>query len=302
MSERVMLLDTASLYFRAFYGLPTTIKAPDGTPVNALRGLLDFMSRLVVTHRPTSLVAAWDDDWRPKFRVDAVPSYKAHRVAEEDEEEVPDELAPQVDLIIEVLDLIGIPRIGAAGFEADDVIATLATRTSAPVLIVTGDRDLFQLIDDSQPIKVLYTAAKGVLNAELIDDAAVRARYGVGADQYADFALLRGDPSDGLPGVRGIGEKTAAKLIGEFGSVSALFEAVSAGSAGLTPAMTKKLADGVGYVDQAEAVVLVVRDIDLPPVSTTLPAAPADPAGLALFADQWGVESAVERLAVALAW
>lgn len=215
---------------------------------------------------------------------------------------MPDELAPQVDLIIEVLDLIGIPRIGAAGFEADDVIATLATRTSAPVLIVTGDRDLFQLIDDSQPIKVLYTAAKGVLNAELIDDAAVRARYGVGADQYADFALLRGDPSDGLPGVRGIGEKTAAKLIGEFGSVSALFEAVSAGSAGLTPAMTKKLADGVGYVDQAEAVVLVVRDIDLPPVSTTLPAAPADPAGLALFADQWGVESAVERLAVALAW
>lgn len=302
MTERVMLLDTASLYFRAFYGIPSSIKAPDGTPVNALRGLLDFISRLVTAHQPTSLVAAWDDDWRPQFRVDAIPSYKAHRVVEEDEEEVPDELAPQVDLIAEVLALIGIPRVGAAGYEADDVIATLATGTDSPVLIVTGDRDLFQLIDDTQPIKVLYTAAKGVLNAELIDDAAVRERYGVAADQYADFALLRGDPSDGLPGVRGIGEKTAAKLIGEFGTVSALLTAVADGTAGLTPAMTKKLADGVGYVDQAEAVVRVVRDIDMPPVRATLPAAPADPAGLALFADQWGVESAVERLAIALAW
>ncbi len=302
MTERVMLLDTASLYFRAFYGIPSSIRAPDGTPVNALRGLLDFISRLVTAHQPTSLVAAWDDDWRPQFRVDAIPSYKAHRVVEEDEEEVPDELAPQVDLIAEVLALIGIPRVGAAGYEADDVIATLATGTDSPVLIVTGDRDLFQLIDDTQPIKVLYTAAKGVLNAELIDDAAVRERYGVAADQYADFALLRGDPSDGLPGVRGIGEKTAAKLIGEFGTVSALLTAVADGTAGLTPAMTKKLADGVGYVDQAEAVVRVVRDIDMPPVRATLPAAPADPAGLALFADQWGVESAVERLAIALAW
>lgn len=302
MTERVMLLDTASLYFRAFYGIHSSIRAPDGTPVNALRGLLDFISRLVTAHQPTSLVAAWDDDWRPQFRVDAIPSYKAHRVVEEDEEEVPDELAPQVDLIAEVLALIGIPRVGAAGYEADDVIATLATGTDSPVLIVTGDRDLFQLIDDTQPIKVLYTAAKGVLNAELIDDAAVRERYGVAADQYADFALLRGDPSDGLPGVRGIGEKTAAKLIGEFGTVSALLTAVADGTAGLTPAMTKKLADGVGYVDQAEAVVRVVRDIDMPPVRATLPAAPADPAGLALFADQWGVESAVERLAIALAW
>ncbi len=170
-----MLLDTASLYFRAFYGIPESVRAPDGSPVNAVRGLLDFTARLITDYRPDRLVACLDDDWRPEFRVRLLPSYKAHRVAEDGAEEVPDALTPQVDVIFQVFDAIGLARIGAPGYEADDVIGTLATRASvagSPVDIVTGDRDLFQLVDDAAGTRVIYTA-KGVAGANLVDEAAV---------------------------------------------------------------------------------------------------------------------------------
>ena len=212
---RLLLLDTASLYFRAYFGVPDTVRAPDGTPVNAVRGLLDFIARLVADHSPTTLVACMDADWRPQWRVELIPSYKAHRVAEEasqtaagtsDIEEVPDTLSPQVPVIEAVLDAIGIARVGVPDFEADDVIGTLATGSQDPVTIVTGDRDLFQLVDDARGVRVLYPR-KGVGDCDLIDEAAIADRYGVRADRYADFAALRGDPSDGLPGVKGIGEK-----------------------------------------------------------------------------------------------
>ncbi|MBO1419793.1 5'-3' exonuclease, partial [Streptomyces sp. FH025] len=214
-----MLLDSASLYFRAYFGVPDTLRSPQGEPVNAVRGLLDFIARLVQDHRPDQLVACMDADWRPQWRVDLVPSYKTHRVAEaaeDGEEEVPDTLAPQVPVIEQVLDALGIARVGSPGYEADDVIGTLTARAKGPVQIVTGDRDLFQLVDDARGITVLYPV-KGMGNLQVTDDALLLEKYGVRGAQYADMAALRGDPSDGLPGVKGVGEKTAAQLINEYG-------------------------------------------------------------------------------------
>ena len=157
-----MLLDTAALYFRAFYGVPDTVKAPNGMPVNAVRGLLDIIAKLVGEFQPSELVACWDDDWRPQWRVDLIPTYKTHRVAAVPEpgvsiEEVPDLLSPQVPVIREVLDALGIPIIGAAEHEADDVIGTLASTNEIPVDVVTGDRDLFQLVNDERDVRVIYT-------------------------------------------------------------------------------------------------------------------------------------------------
>lgn len=179
-----MLLDTASLYFRAYFGVPDSVRAPDGTPVNAVRGLLDFIGRLVQDHRPDDLVACWDADWRPQWRVDLIPSYKAHRVAVEtdaglpDEEETPDTLAPQVPVIADVLDALGIARVGVAGYEADDVIGTLTGLATGPVDIVTGDRDLYQLVDDARGVRVLYPL-KGVGTLQMTDEAWLREKYGV---------------------------------------------------------------------------------------------------------------------------
>ena len=222
-----MLLDTASLYFRAFYGIPDTLTAPDGTPVNAVRGLLDFITRLVDDHQPTRLVAAMDANWRPDFRVALLPSYKAHRVANPalNAEAVPDLLEAQVPIIEDVLDAIGIAKFGVAGYEADDVIGTLSHAATIPVDIVTGDRDLFQLVDDDGGVRVLYTA-RGMSKLEVIDNATVVTKYGVPAALYADFAALRGDPSDGLPGVAGVGAKTAAGLLARWGSLEALLTAL----------------------------------------------------------------------------
>src|SRR5215208_910036 len=221
--KRLMVLDSASMYFRAFFGVPE-VTAEDGTPVNAVRGFLDFISRLVGDYRPSDLVCAWDNDWRPQWRVDLLPSYKAHRVVKAipgprpDIEEVPDPLEIQVPLIREVLGAAGICVVGADGYEADDVIGTLATGASMPVDIVTGDRDLFQLVDDARGVRVLYIA-RGVGNHERMTAEVVVGKYRVLPSQYADFATMRGDASDGLPGVAGIGEKTAASLLLKFGDL-----------------------------------------------------------------------------------
>ncbi|MEO8095812.1 MAG: flap endonuclease, partial [Pseudolysinimonas sp.] len=164
-----MLLDSASLYFRAFYGVPDTVHAPDGTPVNAVRGLLDIISRLVTEFQPTELVACWDDNWRPQWRVDLIPTYKSHRVADaaNNVEEVPALLTAQVPIIREVLAALGIPIIGVADHEADDVIGTLASTSEIPVDVVTGDRDLFQLVDDSRGVRVIYTG-RGMAHLEVL--------------------------------------------------------------------------------------------------------------------------------------
>ncbi|WP_344264882.1 5'-3' exonuclease [Streptomyces sodiiphilus] len=300
-----MLLDTASLYFRAYYGVPESVRAPDGAPVNAVRGLLDFIARLVQDHRPDDLVACMDADWRPHWRVGLIPSYKAHRVAQEtatgpDTEEVPDTLTPQVPVIEEVLDALGITRLGAPGYEADDVIGTLAVRAPGPVDIVTGDRDLFQLIDDARAVRVLYPV-KGMGTLAAFDSAALRDKYGVDGAGYADLAVLRGDPSDGLPGVPGIGEKTAARLLAEYGDLAGVLAAAEDPFSGLTPVRRRRLAEAGPYLAVAPRVVRVAVDVPLPEHDPALPAAPRDPGALAELADRWGLGGSLQRLLAVLA-
>ena len=304
MTDRLMLLDSASLYFRAFYGVPDTVKAPDGTPVNAVRGFLDIITRLVTTYEPTHLVACWDDDWRPQWRVDLIPTYKTHRVAEvtatgPDIEVVPDPLEIQVPIIRQSLDALGIPIVGAAEHEADDVIGTLATRTSIPVDIVTGDRDLFQLVDDASDVRVIYTA-RGMSNLEIVTDATVVTKYGVLPTQYADFATLRGDSSDGLPGVAGIGEKTAATLLAAHGDLAGIIAAAEAGG-GMSAGIQSKILAGLPYLAVAPTVVEVVKDLPLAETDSRV-RAPGEKsrADAAALADQWALGTAMTRIIDAL--
>ena len=299
-AEKLVLLDSASLYFRAFHGVPDTITAPDGTPVNAVRGFLDSIAYLLTTYRPTRLVACWDDDWRPAFRVEALPSYKAHRVAPDGGEEAPDLLLPQVDVIVDVLAALGLTRVGAPGYEADDVMATLTTASTDPVDVVTGDRDLFQLVDDDLGVRVVY-CGKGVRKADLVDQPWLHAKYGVGTGQaYADMAVLRGDPSDGLPGVPGIGEKTAAALINRYGDLAALLAAADDPATGLSPGQRRKLLDARDYLTAAPVVVTTVRDVPLPALEDALPREPADVDALGALVHRWGIQSSVERVLTAL--
>ena len=309
MTDRapLLLLDSASLYYRAFYGVPDSVRAPDGTPVNAVRGLLDMTARLVMARRPSRLVACWDDDWRPAFRVDALPSYKAHRVGADGGEDTPAMLAAQVPVIVEVLAALGIARVGAPGFEADDVIGTLTARERAvpdservPVEIVTGDRDLFQLVDDSGPVRVLYPT-RGGAEPEVVDQTRLVEKYAVaGGDAYADMAALRGDPSDGLPGVAGIGEKTAASLVARFGSLAGVLAALERGDAGLTATQRTRLIDALGYLAVAPGVVRVALGIPLPPIADAVPRAAADPEALTALGERWGLASSLGRLRSAL--
>lgn len=273
MSDRLMLLDTASLYFRAFYGVPDTVRAPDGTPVNAVRGLLDMIAKLVTTYEPTHLIACWDDDWRPRWRVDLIPTYKTHRVAQvvevgPDVEVVPDPLEAQIPAIREALTALGIPIVGKAEYEADDIIGTLATTATMPVDVITGDRDLFQLVSDERDVRIIYTA-RGMSKLEVVTDAVVVAKYGVLPEQYADFATMRGDASDGLPGVAGVGEKTAAGLLQTHGDLDAIIAAAEAGE-GMSAGVRAKILAALPYLEVAPTVVEVARDLDLADVDARL--------------------------------
>jgi 5'-3' exonuclease len=295
----LMLLDTASLYYRAFFGVPETVRAPDGTPVNAVRGLLDMIARMVRARKPTALVACMDADWRPAFRVAAVPSYKAHRLAPDGmSEETPPALAAQVPLIEELLRISGLAVAGHPGFEADDIMATLAARSADPVDVVTGDRDLFQLVDDARGVRIVYTV-RGLINMDVIDEAAVTAKYDIPGRAYADFAALRGDPSDGLPGVPGVGEKTAAALIKTFGNIEGITVALDAGHGGFPRGSRDKLEAARGYLDIALSVVRVRDDVPLPPVDGKLPASPADAAALKDLGERWGLGSSLTRFVAA---
>jgi 5'-3' exonuclease len=303
-----MLLDTASLYFRAFYGVPDTIRRADGTPVNAVRGLLDMIARLTTDYDATHLVACWDDDWRPQWRVDLIPTYKSHRVAEvvagaPDQESVPDALEAQIPMIREVLGLAGIAVVGAAEHEADDVVGSYASHAELPVDVVTGDRDLFQLVDDARQVRVIYTA-RGMRNLEVLTDAVVVGKYRVLPGQYADYATLRGDASDGLPGVAGIGEKTAASLLGEYGTLEGLLAAAADAGSGLSASVRSKLAAATDYLAVAPAVVRVVRDRELPTLvqagAQLHPVAGTARAELEGLATEWNLGGSVRRLLEAL--
>ena len=309
--ERLMVLDTPTLYFRAFFGVPDTIRSPDGMPVNAVRGTLDSVSLLIAAYKPDRVVACFDADWRPAFRVEAIASYKAHRVLEEaptaagvDVEEVPDLLTPQVPVIEAALDAVGIARAEAPGYEADDALATLAERWSesgrGPVDVVTMDRDLYQLVDDARRIRVL-NIGKGVAKLEVVTDAVLREKYGIGGAEYADFAALRGDPSDGLPGVAGIGEKTAAALISQYGDLAGVRAAAADPASALKPAQRKRIAEAAAYLDVAPTVVRVVRDAPVAEHDDRLPREPKDPVMAAMLAEKFGLKAAMARLTRALA-
>ncbi|MGB8022461.1 MAG: 5'-3' exonuclease [Candidatus Nanopelagicales bacterium] len=298
----LMLLDSAGLYFRAFHAIPVSVTAPDGTPVNAVRGFLDMCAALVIDRRPTGLVACWDDNWRPGWRVALVPQYKAHRVAEDGGEDEPDALSAQVAIIADVLAALGVVRVGAADHEADDVMATLARRhgrRGEPVEVVTGDRDLFQLVDDALGIRVLYTG-RGIRRIQVLDAAGVRAAHDVEPSQYADLALLRGDPSDGLPGVPGVGARTAAGLLERFTDLAGILAAVDAGGVGIRPAVAAALRDSRDYLRRAGAVVRVVDDLPIAEVDVAIPSSPADPQALADLARRWAITAPIERISTAL--
>jgi 5'-3' exonuclease len=315
-SPRLLLLDTASLYFRAFFGMPDTLRSPDGTPVNAVRGLLDYIARLTDTYHPTHLACCWDNDWRPAWRVELIPSYKAHRVAGSGDavitemsssastsgETAPDGLAVQVPLIRAVLDALGIAVVGQDGYEADDVIGTLAATAAMPVDIVTGDRDLFQLVDDQRAVRVLYVA-RGVGRHERVDEAWLRAKYGIPAAGYVSFATLRGDPSDGLPGVAGIGEKTAASLITSYGDLDGILRAASSPDTTISGSIRSKLGAAIDYLAVAPAVVAVARDLELGVTADDLrlPHEPRDPPLFGELAELLGLGGSAERVLTALA-
>ena len=308
MPDRLMLLDTASLYFRAFYGVPDTIRRADGTPVNAVRGLLDMIARLTTDYGATHLVACWDDDWRPQWRVDLIPTYKSHRVAElvagsPDVEVVPDALEVQIPMIRRVLDLAGIAVVGAAEHEADDVVGSYASHADLPVDVVTGDRDLFQIVDDARQVRVIYTA-RGMRNLEVVTDEVVVGKYRVLPQQYADYATLRGDASDGLPGGAGIDEKTAASLLLEYGTLDGLLAAAADSGSALSASVRAKLAAAAGYLTVAPAVVKIVRDLELPTLEEAgaqlHPVDGQSRTELERLAGDWNLGGSVKRLLDAL--
>ncbi|CAB4675034.1 unannotated protein [freshwater metagenome] len=297
-----MLLDSASLWYRAYYGMPDTLLSPDGTPVNAIRGYLDMTARLVSIYKPNRLVACLDGDWRPMWRVELFPEYKANRLEEDgDEEEEPDTLTPQIPILLDLLDLFRIPVVGVDDFEADDVMATYAEVEKGPIRIVTGDRDLFQMVDDKRDIKVVYLA-KGISAHDLVDLAYVSEKYQIPGERYALFAMFRGDPSDGLPGVRGIGEKGAALIANNFASVEDALAGAHAAHDSLSPALAKKIIAGADYLKIAPTVVQVARNVPLPKVDLSMPAAPADLSPIYQFKERYGLGASVDRLISALGW
>lgn len=298
----LLVLDSATLYYRSYFALPESLTAPDGHPHNAVRGFLQTLARLVDRYQPGGVVAAWDVDWRPEWRVELIPSYKTHRLARDEDlgEEIPDTLAPQIGAIAEILGAWGVPVLGAMGAEADDIIGTLCTSSNRknPMIVVTSDRDLLQVVSPS--VSLLQMANGGMERWALLDPASVEERYGIAPERYVDFAVLRGDPSDGLPGVRGIGEKTAASLITAFGSLEALLEAASANPVRpLTPRIATSIIDASDYIQAARAVVAVRRDVEIPQMPMQMPTVVHDPAMLGTLTAEWGVGRYVDELLVA---
>ncbi|CAB4830357.1 MAG: flap endonuclease [Actinobacteria bacterium] len=295
MPAPVLLLDSAMLYYRAYYSLPDTMTAPNGSPHNAIRGFFGTVNRLVEKYEPSGLAACWDVSWRPQWRVDLLPSYKTHRLAVDEvgqtsgAAEIPDTLTPQITAIAELLDALGVARPGAKDHEADDVIASLATSAAAPVIVVSGDRDLVQLVDEK--VRLLMTVNGGMELWPLLTPTAVEERFGVHPTQYVDFATLRGDPSDGLPGVPGIGAKTAAALIQKYGSIDELLLAVDRDEIikPLTPRFAGLIRDNLEQIHATRKVATVVRDLQFEG-DLKIPSTPKNESALKELANTWGVE------------
>ena len=301
MSGLTLLVDASSLLYRAYFSTPDSVRAPDGSPINAAHGFLGMLARLVSDHDPARLACAVDEDWRPAWRVDLVPEYKAARVATvapAQQVAADDEVGRQSVYVFKLLEGLGVPVVGLEACEAEDVIGTLAEREAARpgtrVAVVSGDRDLYQLVRDPD-VYVLYPV-KGVSEMLRVDEAEVTRRYHIPGRAYADFAVLRGDPSDGLPGVKGIGEKTAASLVNTYGSLDGIIAAAkeNPGAGALS-----RVAAHLDYVERARRVVAIPRDLPLPDVDLARPRTPPLPE-VAALADALNLTGAVGRLSAAL--
>ena len=275
-----MFIDGSSLIFRAYYGVPRSVRSPDGRTVNAVRGFLETLTRMLGTRDPRHLAVAEDADWRPEWRVALIPGYKAQRVAEP----IPPGLIPQMPIIGEFLAAIGIDSAGVPDYEAEDVIATWTAKAHGSIEIISGDRDLFALIEDGR-VAVLYPE-KGGWN--IVDEAEVTRRYGIPGRHYADFAMLRGDPSDGLPGLKGVGAVAAASMIREHGGIEALIAAGRLSEANRD------------YLTRAMKVVPPVADLPIDVPAGRRDRYPADPAQLNALMATHGLQAASARLVEAL--
>jgi len=298
----LMLLDSASLWYRAYYGMPDTLLSPTGMPVNAIRGYLDMTARLIGMYSPNRIVACIEGDWRPSWRVDIFPAYKANRLEDDsDVEEEPETLTPQIPVLLDLLDAFGFPMLGVDDYEADDVMATFAVKEKGPIRIVTGDRDLFQLVDDKRDVKVVYLA-RGISQHDLVDISWVADKYAIPGDRYALFAMFRGDPSDGLPGVKGIGEKGAALIANNFATVDEVIAAAKSGHEVLSASLAKKVVDGIDYLKIAPTLVNCARDVAIPQMDLSIPKRPDDLSQIYAMKDEYGLGASVDRLISALQW
>ena len=297
----LMLLDSASLWYRAYFGMPDTLHSPSGQPVNAIRGYLDMTARLIGIYKPNRLVACIEGDWRPSWRVDLFPDYKANRLDVEGEEEEPDTLGPQIPILLDLLEAFGIPLVGVDDYEADDVMASFAVREKGPIKIVTGDRDLFQLVDDARKVSVVYLA-KGIANHDHVDLKWIAQKYDIPGERYALFAMIRGDASDGLPGIRGIGEKGAAIIAKQFTTLEDVVLAAKAQDERLTPNLRKKIIDSQAYAEIAPKLVHCALDVPLPKMDLAMPKRPDRLEEIYQYQKDYGLGASVDRLIAALGW
>jgi len=294
-SSLTLLVDAASLIYRALFSIPDSIRSKDGTPMNAAYGFLDMLSKLAADHKPDYICCAADDDWRPQWRVDLIDSYKAHRAEEGSAQEAAEvQLEPQEPVIVDLLARIGIRTVGHPGYEAEDVIGTLAQRAPGRVSIVSGDRDLFQLVRD--PKIVLLYPKRGVSVVDTVTETYIAEKYGIPGSAYMDYAVLRGDPSDGLPGVRGIGDKLAAGLISKYGSVGGVLAAIDASERGSSLEKVRLQRD---YVERAMKVVAIPTDLPIESVDISAPV-PEPDESLYEEARELALEGPVRRLVKAL--
>ena len=297
----LMLLDSASLWYRAYFGMPDTLISPSGMPVNAIRGYLDMTSRLLVKYKPDRLVACLEGDWRPSWRVELFPDYKLNRVDDEGQEDEPDTLGPQIPVLLDVLDALGIAMVGVDDYEADDLMATFSVKQQGPIRIVTGDRDLFQLVDDKRDVKIVYLA-KGISNHDLVDLRWINDKYQIPGDRYALFAMIRGDSSDGLPGIRGIGEKGAANIANQFSSLGEVMKAAEDRDERLTVNIRKKLLESAAYAAIAPKLVGCALDVSIPQMEISMPLKPKSMKKIEELKEEYGLGASIDRIVSALGW
>ena len=297
----LMLLDSASLWYRAYFGMPDTLVSPSGLQVNAIRGYLDMTSKLINLYKPNRIVACLEGDWRPSWRVELFPDYKMNRLDESGEEEEPDTLSPQIPILLDLLEALGLPMLGVDDYEADDLMATFAVNQPGPVRIVTGDRDLFQLVDDKRDVKVVYLA-KGIANHDLVDLKWIEQKYEIPGDRYGLFAMIRGDASDGLPGIKGIGEKGAASIAKQFTNLDDVMKAATNDDERLTTNIRKKLLESAEYAKIAPKLVGCATDVSIPEMKIDLPNKPLDTQKIQEIKEEFGLGTSVDRIMNALGW